>query len=54
LRASHLGCDHLEREPWPETQLLLDLVQFVMQLDAKLDRVLYLLGEENGDEEADT
>jgi hypothetical protein len=42
------------REPQPETELLLDLIRLVMRIDAKLDRVLQLLGEGDGQEEMDT
>jgi hypothetical protein len=33
--------------------LVRDLVVMVMRMDAKLDRILRLLGEENGEEEGD-
>jgi hypothetical protein len=42
------------REPPIDSELLLGLVRMVMRLDAKLDRVLQLLGEDDGQEEMDT
>jgi hypothetical protein len=39
--------------PSAETQLLLDLARTLMRIDAKLDRVLQLLGDEDGEEEVD-
>jgi hypothetical protein len=40
-------------EPAPDEQLLRDLVIMVMRIDAKLDRVLRTLGEDDGEEEMD-
>jgi hypothetical protein len=37
--------------PAEDTKLLLDLATMVMEIDAKLERVLYLLGD--GDEDDD-
>jgi hypothetical protein len=41
------------RPPPLEPVLVRDLVVMVMRMDAKLDRILRLLGEENGEEEGD-
>jgi len=40
-------------EPPLDRQLLLDLARMLMRLDAKLDRVLRALGEDDGEEETD-
>jgi hypothetical protein len=37
-----------------EKQLLLDLARMMMRIDAKLDMVLEILGEDFGEEEMDT
>ena len=41
--------------PWPtpDERLLRDLVIMVMRIDAKLNRVLRTLGEDDGEEEMD-
>jgi hypothetical protein len=39
--------------PAEDTKLLLDLATTVMEVDAKLERVLYLLGDEDDDEGRD-
>ena len=40
-------------EPRPDEELLRDLVIMVMRVDAKVDRVLQALGEDDGEEEMD-
>jgi hypothetical protein len=40
-------------EPTPGERLLRDLVIMVMRIDAKLNRVLRTLGEDDGEEEMD-
>jgi hypothetical protein len=44
----------LRRPPSVEERLLLDLANWVMRIDAKVDRILLLLGEEDGEEEEDS
>jgi hypothetical protein len=41
-------------DPPPDTALLLDLARMVMEIDEKLNRVLQILGEDDGQEEMDT
>jgi hypothetical protein len=40
-------------EPAPDERLLRDLVIMVMRIDAKMNRVLSVLGEDYGEEEMD-
>jgi hypothetical protein len=40
-------------EPTPDQRLLRDLAIMVMRIDAKVDRVLGTLGEDDGEEEMD-
>ena len=42
------------RKSSDDTAILLDLALMLMQLDAKLNRVLQLLGEDDAEEEMDT
>jgi hypothetical protein len=42
------------RRPTREDQLLLDLANWVMRLDAKLDRILLLLGDDDATPEDDS
>jgi hypothetical protein len=43
----------LEPEPTEDHLLLLDLARAVLRANAKLNRILRALGEENGEEEDD-
>jgi hypothetical protein len=42
------------RRPSREDRLLLDLANWVMRIDAKLDRIGLLLGDDDGEEEMDS
>jgi hypothetical protein len=40
-------------DPSPDRELLVDLAKIVMRVDVKVDGILEVLGEENGEEEMD-